>query len=99
MTQSNAEVATASAQRYLGQMCKHFGHRVPVELALDEGRGSIAFPFGTCRLAAEDGTLHLTAEAAGPDAIAQVQEVIGRHLIRFAFREELAVNWSLSPAP
>ncbi|PWR21239.1 DUF2218 domain-containing protein [Zavarzinia aquatilis] len=99
MTQSKAEVATTFAKRYLGQLCKHFGHKIPVELALDEGRGSIAFPFGTCRLAAEGGTLHLTAEAEGPDAIAQVQDVIARHLIRFAFREELAVSWALSPAP
>ncbi|MFZ2872745.1 DUF2218 domain-containing protein [Zavarzinia sp.] len=99
MTQSESHIATTSAKRYLGQLCKHFGHKIPVDLDLDEGQGRIAFPFGACRLAAADGTLHLTAEAEGPDALAQVQTVIASHLTRFAFREELAVTWTVSPAP
>lgn len=99
MTQSESHIATTAAKRYLGQLCKHFGHKIPVDLDLDEGRGRIAFPFGACRLAAAEGTLHLTAEAEGPDALAQVQEVIASHLQRFAFREALSVTWTVSPAP
>src|SRR6185369_14459542 len=41
---SVARVPTKSALRYLGQLCKHFGHRVPS--CLDGDHGWIAFEFG-----------------------------------------------------
>ena len=34
---STARVATKSALRYLGQLCKHFGHKVPSSLDGDHG--------------------------------------------------------------
>ncbi len=93
--QAKTDIATASARRYLGQLCKHFGHKVPTELATDNRRGRIDFPdLGTCRLAAAEDTLYLTAEAGDGDALGRLQEVITSHLLRFAFREELQVAWS-----
>ncbi|HVI90209.1 MAG TPA: DUF2218 domain-containing protein, partial [Dongiaceae bacterium] len=41
---SVARVQTTSALRYLGQLCKHFGHKVPSSLEGDHGW--IAFDFG-----------------------------------------------------
>lgn len=88
---SVADVATASASRYLQQLCKHFAHRLPV--TFDETAGAIDFPIGTCRLAAGEGALRLTLAAADEAGMAQLQDVVARHLVRFAFREELRIDW------
>ncbi len=86
-----AEVATPGAERYLQQLCKHFRHKRPV--ILEEGSGLIEFTAGACRLEARDGVLSLRLAAPGPAELEQLQDVVARHLIRFAFREDLQVRW------
>lgn len=88
-----ATVWTAKASSYLQQLCKHFAHKIPVEFDALAGRAE--FPMGLCTFAAdtEAGVLTLRASAASPEALARVKEVVGGHLLRFAFREDLAVNW------
>ena len=88
---STAEVATPQAARYLTQLCKHFGHRRPV--THDDAAGLIAFDAGDCRLRAEAGTLTVSVEAADEPKLAQLEDVVARHLVRFAFREDVQVNW------
>lgn len=90
MTTATADIPTPNASRYLQQLCKHFGHKIPVEFTPTAGH--IAFPFGTCRLAAEDGHLTLEAEAETPH-IDKLTRVIGDHLSRFAFRENPTLTW------
>ena len=92
MQQSLARVPTAKAERYLIQLCKHFAHRVPAEY--DDNSGVIAFDFGRCQMGATSEILALVAEAADSAALAEVQDVIGRHLERFAFRDGLRVSWT-----
>ena len=88
MTQSTSQVHTPKASQYLQQLCKHFGHKVPVEF--DTVRGTIGLPFGTCELEARDGFLTMSVE--GEDA-GKLEQVIGSHLERFGFRETLTVTW------
>ena len=88
MTRSISHVQTEKASGYLQQLCKHFGHKVPVDF--DAERGSITLPFGTCALEAREGELVMTVE--GEDA-GKLEQVIGSHLERFAFRESLNVTW------
>lgn len=88
---SVARIPTQSALRYLGQLCKHFGHKVPA--SIDGDHGWIAFEFGRCHLAANDTELSLHNMAASPEALQRLEQVIASHLQRFAFREELAVTW------
>lgn len=88
---SHARVATPNASRYLQQLCKHFAHKVPA--TFDTATGRIEFPFGEARLQAEEGALLIAAAAAGADGLARLQEVIGSHLLRFAFREDLTLDW------
>ena len=38
MSTSHAEIPTASASRYLQQLCKHFAHKLPVTFDPAEGR-------------------------------------------------------------
>jgi hypothetical protein len=88
---STAEIATPRARRYLTQLCKHFEHERPV--TYDEQTGQIAFTIGECRLRADDGVLTLSLQAADAAAMAQLQDVVARHLLRFAFREEMQIDW------
>jgi hypothetical protein len=89
---SIATVETASARRYLGQFVKHFAHKLPAELAEDSCSGEVTFGAGTCQLLADEAGLTLALDAE-PEAMTQLQDVAARHLVRFAFREELRINW------
>jgi hypothetical protein len=88
---SIAEIATPQASRYLSQLCKHFQHKLPV--TLDEASGHIAFNIGDCRLRADDGRLILSLEAPDDTRLLQLQDVVARHLLRFAFRETMEIVW------
>lgn len=93
MTQatSKAAIPTAQASRYLQQLCKHFAHKRPV--SFDPHQGQIGFDIGDCHLKADAAALSI--EVISPDAAQreQLKDVVVRHLVRFAFREELAVTW------
>lgn len=91
---AQATVRTAKAKGYLQQLCKHFGHKIPVEF--DERQGRIVFAWGVCDLAApeEVEVLTLRASAGNAEDLAKVENVMADHLARFAFREELEINWT-----
>jgi hypothetical protein len=88
---SIAEITTPKAARYLQQLCKHFEHKRPV--TYDERSGQIAFSIGDCRLDAAETVLRLSLAAPDSAQMAQLQEVVARHLLRFAFREEMQIDW------
>ncbi|SOC45254.1 hypothetical protein SAMN05892877_11491 [Rhizobium subbaraonis] len=88
---SAADIATEHASRYLQQLCKHFAHKRPVEF--DSQSGHITFGVGECRLRADDTVLRISLTSPDQEQMAQLQDVVIRHLVRFAFREELAVTW------
>ena len=90
---SEAHVTTATPRRYLGQLCKHFQHKLPVSLS--EYHGRIEFPTGACELgAATDFTLTLQVRAPDEQALGRLEDVVARHLKRFAFREEIDIQWT-----
>lgn len=90
--QSIASVPTASAARYLSQLCKHWSHRFEVEFDAQSGR--IALPLGVCRLTAGPDALGIVLEAADEDGLVKMEQVVADHLNRFAFREgELVFAW------
>jgi hypothetical protein len=91
MMQSEAHVKTAMAARYLAQLCKHFAHKLAV--SHDGNSGRIEFASGVCILQAQDDVLILRAQAAEGTALQEVQDVIDRHLARFAFRDRPDVEW------
>ncbi len=89
---SEARVATAVAGRHLTQLCKHFQHKLPVTLSDDHG--TIAFPGGTCALQANDGFLHMQVTADEEAALTTLEDVVARHLVRFAFRDPPEIRWT-----
>lgn len=90
MTNSTATVSTKHASRYLQQLCKHFGHKVPVEFSPTQGH--VALPFGECLMTADAESLTLTATSKITD-LPQMERFIGDHLARFAFRERPTIEW------
>jgi hypothetical protein len=92
---STAVVRTDRPARYGKQLISHLGRRL--ETAWDEraGVGRLTFAAGTGDLVAASDGLHLRIE--GPsERIAELEDVIGRHLVRFGSRDELVVQWRRS---
>ncbi|MCR9157985.1 MAG: DUF2218 domain-containing protein [Rhodobacteraceae bacterium] len=88
---ANTFFKTENAERYLGTLCKHFGHKVPV--TFEPGLGHIELPFGQCDLRADTAGLALTANAADRPGLDKTIQVITSHLERFAFRENPDLSW------
>lgn len=91
MFHSVARVQTDKASRYIAALCRHFAHKITVDY--DAARGRTDFPFGVCRMQAEDGMLVMSCEAPDPEALARVESVVGVHLERFAWREKPVISW------
>ena len=93
MPASHATIPTASASRYLQQLCKHWSHKFAVEFTPEHG----TIPFDAtrrCTLDASPERLALRIEAADDATLERTQGVVIDHLKRFAFREELGdVKW------
>ncbi len=94
--QANTFFTTPNAARYLGTLCKHFGHKVPV--AYEPGLGRIDLPFGQCALRADDAGLALSATAGDRPALDKTIDVMTSHLDRFAFRENPELTWTFTEA-
>jgi hypothetical protein len=90
--QSEARIATENASKYLQQLSKHFQHKLPA--SFDAVAGQISFPSGEVRLAAEAATLDIMLTCPNADDLERLKDVVARHLVRFAFREELNVAWT-----
>jgi len=99
---ATARVPTASASRYLQQLCKHWAHNLAVEYTAE--RGTIRFPAegraGTfpgdalATLVARDDGLDVRIDASVPEQRGALKDVLARHLDRFAFREApLSFPW------
>jgi uncharacterized protein len=92
MLKSTAHVTSARASIHLQQLCKHFAHKLPV--AFNPEKGEIRFGLGTCYLAAQAHDLEMRVEADDAGKLAELQDVVARHLVRFAFKEPPDIVWS-----
>lgn len=86
--QSHARLPTDKAARYMTQLAKHWSHKFVV--SLDETTATIPLPLGDCRMAADGAGLDITVEATSHDGLARLEDVVAEHLLRFAFRENVA---------
>ena len=94
MSVATARVPTAHASRYLQQLCKHWSHKYPVEFTPQNGR--IEMSAAVLILDADAEGLGLQITAAAED-IERMEDVVARHLERFAFKEELKFDWRPTP--
>lgn len=93
MLTSTARFETGQGAKYLIQLCKHFAHKV--EAVYDGDHGDLRFIFGSVVLDADAQGLLIKVDAPSAEDLATGRDVIERHLLRFAFREEAApLVWS-----
>jgi hypothetical protein len=92
MSSAVARVATMTPERYIKQLCSHLA-RKRTTMLVSPGEGVITFDTGRCVAVAAPGLLVLTATADSAEALAHIQDVVGRHLERFGARSELEVRW------
>ena len=90
MSEATTRVPTAHGSRYLQQLCKHWGHKYPVEFTPEHGR--IEMSAAVLILDADPEGLGLQLSAA-PEDLERMEGVVARHLERFAFKEELVFDW------
>jgi uncharacterized protein len=86
-------IPTPNAKRYLGQFVKHFAHELPFVRHEDNAHGEVEFSLGLCTLDADDTRLSIIVNAGSAEEIGQLKDVVDRHLLRFAFREDMTINW------
>ena len=90
---STALVSTGRSERYAKQLVSHFGTKIGVT-RLPGGRATLTFSAGTCVVSPLSHGIELIAVADNPEKLGTVQEVVASHLVRFAARDELLVEWS-----
>lgn len=85
MTTATAFVPTENGWRYVQQLCKHWAHKLDVELA--DQKGVIKFESAVATMTSDAAGLTVTIEAEAPETVERLQGVVSSHLDRFAFRE------------
>lgn len=92
MPTTRAAVPTEHASRYLQQLCKHWSHKFAV--TFDPRVGTIEMPSAVVSMTADDDQLVITVAADDPATLDRMEGVVADHVRRFAFREELAFEWT-----
>ena len=89
---AKASVPTVNAAKYMQQLCKHWSHKLEVDLS-DE-RGVVRFPASVATFDARADALQVTIEGEDSEVLERMKGVVASHLDRFAFREApLKFDW------
>ena len=99
---ATARVPTASAGKYLQQLCKHWQHNLKVEFTPEHG--TVVFPKDArgadwpadalVTFDAGEGALDVRIDASVEGQLEGLKGAVVRHLDRFAFREApLTFDW------
>lgn len=92
MAKAIAVVPTENGWKYVQQLCKHWSHKLDVELG--EKSGIVRFSEAVATMSADDQALTVEIEAASDDVLERMKGVVSSHLDRFAFREApLPFEW------
>ncbi|GLZ40444.1 DUF2218 domain-containing protein [Actinokineospora sp. NBRC 105648] len=93
MATSHARVTTDRPGRYAKQLAAHMARKITTDWDAEAGHGTLTFAMGTATLHADPGALLLTVDGA-PDDLPRLEEVVGKHLVRFGTKDELVVAWT-----
>lgn len=92
MTKAIATIPTENGWKYVQQLCKHWAHKLDVELTEDQG--VVRFEQATAVMSCDPRTLTVALEAESPEVLERMKGVVSSHLDRFAFREApLPFDW------
>jgi hypothetical protein len=90
---STARVVTDRPGRYGKQLVTHLSRRSEGAWDDEAGRGWIDFGESRVELTADTDALDIRLDAT-PERLAAMEDVVGRHLVRFGARDELVVRWT-----
>ena len=90
MSITQAFIISRDPARLMRRLCKHWSHKFPVEL--DEHRGLVRFPTGTCEFLHEAQLLQVRLAMTAQE-LPRMQQVVAEHLQRMAGDEPLAIQW------
>lgn len=93
---TSASVPTDRPGRYGKQLAAHLGRRHGGEWDDEAGTGWVQLAEARLELTALDGSLDLAIdppEGADGETLDRLEDVVGRHLVRFATRDTLDVRW------
>ncbi len=89
---AKASVPTANGAKYLQKLCKHWSHKLEVDLS--DRKGVVRFPVAVVTLDAGEDALAVTIEGEKSQEVERMKGVVASHLDRFAFREApLRFDW------
>jgi uncharacterized protein len=94
MATSTASVPTENGWKYLQQLCKHWSHKLEVELDEENHKAVVKFPEATASMQCDASSLTVLIQTEDPAKLETYQGVVANHLDRFAFREApLPFDW------
>ncbi|SFM42192.1 DUF2218 domain-containing protein [Shimia aestuarii] len=90
---ARASAYTQNASKYLQQLCKHWSHKATATFTPENG--TVRFASGnTLEMAAQEDRLVLIVTVPDDGDLAHFKDVVDKHLLRFAFREALEIDWT-----
>jgi hypothetical protein len=93
MTEVEARVLTTSGAKYVQQLCKHWAHKLPVELEGDTG--VVTFVGAVATMKAGPDAIEVSVRGEDREQVDRLKDVVAQHLDRFAFREApLTYDWA-----
>jgi uncharacterized protein len=97
---SSAAVDTERASRYGKQLSSHLGRRIVTKWDERAETGVLQFDGGRCDVLSTPGQLLLRIELEPTtdrtvlgERLGVIEDVVGRHLVRFGARDELVLRW------
>jgi hypothetical protein len=92
MTEVEAHVPTTSGSKYVQQLCKHWAHKMPVELEGD--CGVVTFVGAVATMKAGPEAIDVSVRGEDREQVDRLKDVVAKHIDRFAFREApLRYDW------
>jgi hypothetical protein len=94
MATSTTTVPTENGWKYLQQLCKHWAHKIEVNLDEQNQKAVVKFPEAIASMHCDATSLTVLIETEDAAKLETYQGVVASHLDRFAFREApLPFEW------
>lgn len=91
MNKSTSNIKTSAGSSYIGKLCRHFAHKIKTEYTPTTGKAE--FPAGICQMHASTEHLIFEIDADNSEGLEKIKGVLERHLIKFAYKEDLIITW------
>ena len=92
MVHSFAKIITKEGSVYIRKLCRHFAHKVPVSCTESDGKAEL--PGCICLMHAGNDALTFTITGESSAVVEKGEDIVARHLLTFAFREQLEISWN-----